>query len=389
MEDKKILILLSAHQDSPQKLSHCIDLISFLKKDGLDVCFSTHSPYGIDKISEVSDYTIFDSDNEFMDEYDLINNLGLIKDDMISERWLSWFSHSPEMVLKSHFASASHQKSAFSVLKNATAISESKGYKWTVYCEYDCSIPLVSFRDLINEKISLLENQNKKAFVLIRGKEKKPMSGAIHLISLGMLIYETSILAKNDIFRGPCDSGHSEWASAFGNMLFEEVVEYLLLQSGEDNIIYEDWLEFFDLCWGGTEKTNIFNAIRDRRESKKSSRTVASEYLKNSFFPYKRHGGYGVYTYSYNISDSISFDIYNMRIKEGSREILIEDFSVNPGSWYRHHEYFAGDIVGSSEVLFLEFDVKNSLDDYVHHFYQEVQVKNLDKFWKIRRYEDR
>lgn len=386
-EEDKVLIIIGAHQDSPKKLSHCIDVISFLKREGFDVCFSTHSSYGIDRISEICDYTVFDYNNDFMDEYDLLNNVENLSDETTSHRFLSWFSHNPDMILRSFFASAPHQKAAFGILKNGTQLSKSKGYKWTIYWEYDWPVPLVSFRSIVEQKISQLKEQKKKAFVLMRGNEKRPMTGAVHLISAGVILYETSMLADNPIFNSPCERHQDLWVSSFSNMLFEEAIEYLLLQSGEDAILYEDWLEFFDLCWGGTEKVNLFNVIRDRKDTKKGSRAVVSEYLKNSFFPYMEGGEYGVYVYCYNMSDNVSFEISDMRIRTAADEIEVEDFSVDPGSWRNTYTTHIGEISDRDDHLFLEFEVKTSLDDYIHHFYQKVAVKDLDKFWRIRRYE--
>jgi hypothetical protein len=43
--------------------------------------------------------------------------------------------------------------------------------------------------------------------------------------------------------------------------------------------------------------------------------------------------------------------------------------------------------ISGDEVVSLEFNVKSSDDDYVHYFSQNFKVRDLEKFWKIRRFE--
>ena len=374
----KILVILGSHQDSPQKLAHCIDLITYLKSEGLDVCFSTHSSYGLDKISEISDYVVFDSDNSFIDEFDLLNNLDKFEIDSISQRWLNWFSPTGSEYLKSYLSPAPHSKSALKILRNGVKVAGSSGYPWSVYLEYDFSIPLVSMRNLLIEKIDEILRSRKNSLALMRKGES--------FLNGGFFLFQTNVLSKNRLLSHDWDQDKEKWFSCFSNMFFEEIAETLLLQDGF-SILYKDAQTFIESVWGDQSKTNLYSLTTSLDVSKRSSRVLVSESLKNSFFPHKVDDGFEILSYCYNNSNSTSFEITNTRIRVGQTEENIGTFTMKPRSWFNTFKMNLDPQISGDEVVSLEFNVKSSDDDYVHYFSQNFKVRDLEKFWKIRRFE--
>jgi uncharacterized FAD-dependent dehydrogenase len=54
MEDK-ILYIITAHQSTERKIEHIKVLLSELKKQGADICFTTHIVDGLAEISPLCD----------------------------------------------------------------------------------------------------------------------------------------------------------------------------------------------------------------------------------------------------------------------------------------------------------------------------------------------
>jgi hypothetical protein len=385
MENKYIddsLVIVGAHQDSMEKLSHTMDMLLSLKRSGINVCFVTHCNYGLDKIAEACDYLIFDSNNTFVNDYELINCCPLFKPEGISQRWSNWYSV-PNLGLFSSFMArhAPHQRSALSLIKNGINLASRNNYEWTIYLEYDYSQPLVDFGDIIKDQIEDMVSEGKDSLLLMRKNEG--------FISGGFSIYRTEIFQQNEMFSSRWEKDSISWFGTFRNMFFEEIIEAVACSGGEDSVLYRDEEEFFQKYWGksGRELT-LYKALTGKSPSKDFSRITAIEYLKYSLFPYKADGKYGVVLACYNISDHISFRISSSTLKISEVEIKIPDFIAEPGSWFTFHDQVIGDIDSISELnghLHLEFDVKNLEEDYVHRICQKVPVSDIEKFWLLRR----
>jgi hypothetical protein len=169
-------------------------------------------------------------------------------------------------------------------------------------------------------------------------------------------------------------------------MFFEEIAETLLLKDGF-SILYKDAQTFIGSVWGDQSKTNLYSLTTSLDVSKRSSRVLVSESLKNSFFPHKVDDGFEILSYCYNNSNSTSFEITNTRIRVGQTEENIGTFTMKPRSWFNTFKMNLDPQISGDEVVSLEFNVKSSDDDYVHYFSQNFKVRDLEKFWKIRRFE--
>jgi len=377
----KTLVIVGAQQDTPGKLAHTLDLLLSLKKSGVRVCFSTHCSYGLDKISEVCDYLIFDSNNIFVDEYELINYCHLFGESDISQRWSTWYSISGFGKLQSFLASTPHQRSALSLIKNGTQIAYQNSFEWSIYMEYDYSKPEVDFSRIIEDSIGEIISSGKDSLFLMRKNEG--------FVSGGFMIYRTKVFRENGIFSSQWEKNSLSWFSTFRNMFFEEIIESVAFSSGDNSIVYVDEEEFFNKYWGKNSKeVSSYSAVLNRPPNRNSSKVTAIEYLKYSFFPYKEGEEYGFILAAYNWSDKISFKVTESKARVGEEVIEIPaEVDFRPGDWRTFHSGHIGNIPESEGSLYLEFKVQSDLDDYKHHIVQEVPVSSIDKFWMLRRFE--
>jgi hypothetical protein len=152
---KDILFICTAHQVNDDRVNHLLHNFKILKDQNLDVCLTTHSNYGLDKLSEYCDYLVFDKDNYFPSLQDLLGNLRNIDISKFNTRFHSFHNINigdQPTVLKSFFWE-SHSKSALSNFKNGIDIAETRNYKWIVYLEYDTVLPEINLREYFLNKI--------------------------------------------------------------------------------------------------------------------------------------------------------------------------------------------------------------------------------------------
>lgn len=157
------LIVLSAHIDSISKKNQLLQTLEHLNKNNIDVCLSLHSNQFLDELSKYCKFVIYDKNNEFLVLQDYLDCAHLI-DNPHQYGFPNGTFTTSHFKTKMSFPGSPHSKSALMLLRNGTIISYFNDYKWTIYLEYDLSIPEIGFKNFFNFHINFLEENQKKCF---------------------------------------------------------------------------------------------------------------------------------------------------------------------------------------------------------------------------------
>jgi len=146
MEDS--IIIVGAYTDSDEKKKYLNDLLSQLKKTGIEVVLVSHLPVSEDVQGEVA-YYLYDSKN-------------ILLTPQQSTYW--WLRTDSFYVITKGFNISSHAYAVVKSMQQAVYFMRSIGKKFFYYLEYDCSIPdedLHLFQDLRSRIIG----EGKKGYV--------------------------------------------------------------------------------------------------------------------------------------------------------------------------------------------------------------------------------
>lgn len=165
------LVVFSSHINSDSKKEFALETLKHLNDNNIDVCISTHCNKYLEELSIYSKFITYDYNNElvtvkdFLDNIDLINESCDINGSIDNFFTLDYTSDSP--VASRFIPGPEHSKSALILLRNGVQVAYSNHYRWVIYLEYDLPIPIGGYKKFIEEKISILENNNKECFYYI------------------------------------------------------------------------------------------------------------------------------------------------------------------------------------------------------------------------------
>lgn len=231
--ENNYLVILCAHIDSEIKRDTIIDTLIHLKKENVDVCLSLHTTDYLDEISKYCKFVIYDNNNEFLLFQDYINNAHHI-DEPHKYGYPNGNSRHDFFSTQISMPGSPHSKSALSLLRNGTIISESNGYKWTIYLEYDISIPKLGFKSFIETHIKDMETSNKKCFYY------NNIFDEFNFLWGGFFIFNTSKVFQYDKFiKNKWYKNKDNWITEWYLGFFESIVEYIFKHvfSGDETII--------------------------------------------------------------------------------------------------------------------------------------------------------
>jgi len=232
-KEKDILFICTAHQVNDDRVNHLIHNFKILKEQNIDICLTTHSNYGLDKLSQFCDYLIFDKDNYFPSLQDLLDNLENINISKLDTRFHSYHDINvggQDTSLKSYFWET-HSRSALSNFKNGVDIAKGRNYKWFVYIEYDIVLPEINLKDYFLNKINELETQEKNGHGYICQDGRYPLIWPLFFIS------KTSVFSRDENFNNNWQESVLDYFKTFGNKSFEEVIDNIIKK---DNFILEN-----------------------------------------------------------------------------------------------------------------------------------------------------
>lgn len=372
------LLIMGAHQDNPAKLSHILNLLGYLKSEGVDVCFSTHSAYGLSEISELSKYVCYDENNLFITPNDVINSLDLIDLEKFDDRWVEWYQidNNGPVYLKSFISGAPHQRSALKIVKNGVDVAAANGYKWVGYLEYDFSIPKISFSSIVDSIIDRIQSSKKRSYLLWNG-------GAVNFMYGGFFISDVGLLANNRDFNSDWFSSKQNWISSFGNKFFETTIEGFLKGKGGEEALIEDKDEFFIHNWGTLDKGLNMFTFSDSNYNREIEELGLLNHFILSFYASKTSNGYNLGVWAYNRHTSWDFEIPHLSIKDSSGISNLENVVLGPGSWYNIKNIDLSRI--NEDTYFeLKYSFRNSQGSGTYTAHQKVNAGDLEKLFRTR-----
>lgn len=229
--NQKILYLVTSFQNSDEKVEHVISFIEKLKSMGVDICFSTHVGNGLDRISKLCEYVIFDNDNNPVKLPDAVEVIGSFPEHNLSKFYTfkSYWLGQTNLIINNRFVEY-HVKPALSLLKNGVLEAKKYGYDWIVYMEYDTLLPENGF-DLKGyfENLSVeLEKKNLKGlFYLCEGED----GFRNNVVWPFMLLGKTDLFTENEELMSNWDRSEKTFFQTYGNLSFEEILQKI----GEKN----------------------------------------------------------------------------------------------------------------------------------------------------------
>jgi len=158
-------------RESWGKKEFAIETLKHLQDNNIDVCISTHCNKYLEELSLYAKYIIYDYNNELVVVKDFLDNIDLIDDSCNINGSVDnffTFDYSGDSPVASRFIPGpEHSKPALILLRNGVQVAHSNQYKWVIYLEYDLPIPIGGYKKFIEDKISILENNNKECFYYI------------------------------------------------------------------------------------------------------------------------------------------------------------------------------------------------------------------------------
>lgn len=255
---ENFLFICTGHQSTQDKIKHVESLLSTLKNQGGSVCYTTHVSDGLSKISELCDYIVYDRDDYFPDEEQLLEALPDIPDCLLD----------PSQYLFYNFGSfelrwkwvRSHSKPALANFKNGLDVAKSHGFEWIVYLEYDTILPPINVVDYFDNKIKELVLQGMDGhFYLLPGTP---------CVWPFFFVCRTDIFVKDENFYSAWQTSNIEYFKKIGLLPIEEL---LLRIASKSKVVFES-LESVNKNMGyqinKTSDVSIFNA-NDEPEKKK------------------------------------------------------------------------------------------------------------------------
>ena len=227
--NNKILFICSGHQDNDNKLEYVINNLKALSRQNLDICYASHTDYGIDKLSKYCKYLVYDKDNLFPNESDLFNNLENIDEDRFKFLITSYFGFPFGRLNNRLFLT--HSKSALSILKNSVYLAKANNYDWIVYFEYDAVLPDINLKDYFEEKIQYLDNNK------LDGDFYHCEGDRFPLIWPHFFISKPSLFLNDKNFNSDFSTSDS-FVKLYANQFFEQILTELVgLYHDENNIM--------------------------------------------------------------------------------------------------------------------------------------------------------
>ena len=352
------LVIFCAHVDSPEKKKVVLETLNHMKDENIDVCYLSHSNMYLEEISSKVKFCSYDSDNEFLDRSIYLENVDLLQNNI--ENNMTYCSGEFGTIIDL-MPGSPHTKSALKLLKSGTIISHCNFYEWTIYLEYDVPIPKCGFRELIESKINILTNKNKKCFYY-----KNDEVTAKYLWGC-MFIYKTENIYKNDRFLftdWSCNARN--WVKTWGLGFFEAIVESVMKESfTSDEILTENIRESSEKIWNIHQYGNL------SRFSYFDSQYSLDHFLKIGIFPNLINDKYEINLFVYYTGSLIDIFISNLLIKNDEMDLFIlEKLQLFSGVWniWRIDYY-------ESKNIYFEYTVIH--EDFKKTYKQKIAIENL------------
>ena len=255
----KILYLCTGHQNNEEKVEQVVKLLESLNGFGADVCFTTHVPNGLERISRLCKFLVYDTNNEFVTFSDAVSNISHLPRESMNSRFGFYriFDIGNVQHISNTRFSEYHTKPAMSLLRSGVATAHNFGYEWIVYLEYDTILP-----DGLDVKAHFEK--------LSQSLDERASNGYFYTCEDGfrdgivwpfMFLCRTSLFLRDEDFMAQWQPSNAEFVRRFGNLCIEEIIDRIARRDGTVEIhpaskIREDMGYRFDLM----SEVSVFSA---------------------------------------------------------------------------------------------------------------------------------
>jgi hypothetical protein len=361
------LVVFCSHVDSQSKKETVINTLEEFKKEGLDVCFSTHSPEYLDEISSYVKYVVYDNNNQFILKNDYLLNSDLIDSDYFKYGVSAYKRYETFGTVIELNPGSPHSKSALSLLKNGVSISRLNNYKWTIYLEYDIKKPVLGYKNFFDSQIKLLENSDKKCFHYNNSNNFQFLWG-------GFFLFDTERVFNNDLLMNTdWYSSSRSWIKTFKLGFFESVVESILKNSFfaeeiSNKLISEDSLriwgieKYIDLQKYHYEET-FYNGEYDLKK-----------FFNINLYPAIKGDKTFLVLFAHNLNGNTGVRVDNLQVKSLSQILISKNnLEVPINGWY----YERIDVTNffENDIIKLNCRCDNGVDFF--NVSEEIKVKHI------------
>lgn len=362
----EVLVVVAGHVTNEDKKNHVIRLCNDLKKDGYKTCYVTHTNYCLTDLSNNVDFVYYDKNNLLIDQNDYYDNANLFDDSYTSYGICQFYSYFSCGKLTVN-GIAAHCPALTILLKNGIDIANSNNYKWIVFVEYDIITPIDGFRKYIQDKINLLNINNKKCILYPRDKDG--------FIYPGILIFSPSDILKHNIFlKEKWYKSTKDWISTWKMGFSETVTEHVLRSVFEnqvlENSIEDDAKKYWNLDdYSKIHKYSVFD------NSHRQIITLSPSKNQNDVF---------LHLFLLNLNN-FDIDIVDLCVQNETQNITI--FKINnrilqPSAW--NFDTISKSLYNETDIInlqyILKFNDENNTLLYKKQTYNMKYIENIYKY---------
>lgn len=365
------LVVFCSHVDSEQKKETVINSLKELKNEGVDVCFSTHSPQYLDEISEYVKYTIYDNNNQFILKNDYLLNSDLIDSDYFKYGVSSYKRYESFGVVTELNPGSPHSKSALSLLKNGISVSYLNNYKWTIYLEYDIKKPIIGYKNYFDDKIKSLTNNNKKCFYYNNSNNFQFLWG-------GLFIFDTNRVFNNNLLMNvDWYSNSRNWINTFKLGFFESVVEDILKNSFfeeeiTNRLIADDSLDI----WGITKYIDLQKYHYE--ETFYDGEYDLKRFFNINMYPSVNGEKTLLVLFAHNLNGNTTVNVQDLIIKSLNQTLLIKNNLTIPiNGWY----YETIDVTNFNQNDIVKLTCTYGNDTHFLEVSEEIKIKHIKNIY--------
>ncbi len=380
MDNKKILAICTGHQNNDAKVEHLKNLLSRIKKDGVDVCYCTHTPYRIDEISDLVKFVYYDSDNKFPTEQELVDSLSDIDENKITGTYHFFRTLGGRQYKK--FFWESHNRSALSNFKNGVSIACQLGYEWITFFDYDIMIPPKNLSEYLEDSIELLESQGLNGlFYMCDG----PRTGYIWPM---LYVCRPQIFSEHPDFSNPWQRSSKDYYINFGNICFEEIITRIANSRG--GVIHYRLDELAgNLNYDASCISNyftVFNVVDQVNEEKKDNLKFL-DFISFDAYLFNNEG-------LFNMDILLNVEKVHPEFKSFLLEVYIDDKKITSVSdlpvnseGYWHTQRVLSNLDHKDNESSINFFMKMETTDGIFPHNYSIRIKDFPKYYQIKRIE--
>lgn len=369
-----ILFICSGHQDSDSKLEHVLGNLKKLSSMNIDICYTTHCSKGIDEISKYCKHLVYDSNNLFPNESDLLNNLEHIPVENF-EFLLTSYKTLPFGTINNRLF-LTHSKPALSNFRNGVYKALDKKYKWIVYIEYDIILPEIDILKHFNDKVDFLNSNNLDGDFYYCVDQRNP------------LVWPHFFICKPEIFKDDVDFNSDfetsdNFVKIYANRFFEQILDKIV--RSKENVIVRSGYELVDdfkfnvdksiICDQGVlSRFSLDERNKDLNDLDLTSSKNHSPWYIELYTLENDEGEYGLNLVIHSLggSDEV-YKLNHLNVLDDNSNILLilNDMDLSMNNWYSFN------VVNNYKI---KSEIKNI---YVEYSIEMINVKKINVKYKL------